>query len=178
MAILFDWYENPKTKDKQGEELTLHPRIKLNGSTTTDELRRHIQEYCSLTETDVLAVLDALSHFVGRELGEGRQVHLDGIGYFVPTLTCTEPVTLETKRKSTKVKLRNLTKKRLTDDEVKQKVVNYLRKNEFITRSVVQSICGMTRTTATRQIRRLCEENVLVNKGLQKQPIYFLKEKE
>ena len=118
-------------------------------------------------------------------------------------LTCTEPVTLETKRKSTKVKLknitfrpdkalrseigvlkvkplklRNLTKKRLTDDEVKQKVVNYLRKNEFITRSVVQSICGMTRTTATRQIRRLCEENVLVNKGLQKQPIYFLKEKE
>ena len=36
MAILFDWYENPKTKDKQGEELTLHPRIKLNGSTTTD----------------------------------------------------------------------------------------------------------------------------------------------
>ena len=62
MAILFDWYENPKTKDKQGEELTLHPRIKLNGSTTTDELRRHIQEYCSLTETDVLAVLDALSH--------------------------------------------------------------------------------------------------------------------
>ena len=64
MAILFDWYENPKTKDKQGEELTLHPRIKLNGSTTTDELRRHIQEYCSLTETDVLAVLDALSHFV------------------------------------------------------------------------------------------------------------------
>ena len=79
MAILFDWYENPKTKDKQGEELTLHPRIKLNGSTTTDELRRHIQEYCSLTETDVLAVLDALSHFVGRELGEGRQVHLDGM---------------------------------------------------------------------------------------------------
>ena len=170
MAILFDWYENPKTKDKQGEELTLHPR--------------HIQEYCSLTETDVLAVLDALSHFVGRELGEGRQVHLDGIGYFVPTLTCTEPVTLETKRKSTKVKLknitfrpdkalrseigvlkvkplklRNLTKKRLTDDEVKQKVVNYLRKNEFITRSVVQSICGMTRTTATRFVvfvRRMC----------------------
>lgn len=43
MAILFDWYENPKTKDKQGEELTLHPRIKLNGSTTTDELRRHIR---------------------------------------------------------------------------------------------------------------------------------------
>ena len=67
MAILFDWYENPKTKDKQGEELTLHPRIKLNGSTTTDELRRHIQEYCSLTETDVLAVA-----FCGTRAGGGQ----------------------------------------------------------------------------------------------------------
>ena len=100
MAILFDWYENPKTKDKQGEELTLHPRIKLNGSTTTDELRRHIQEYCSLTETDVLAVLDALSHFVGRELGGGQAgTFWTASVTFVPTLTCTEPVTLETKRK-------------------------------------------------------------------------------
>ena len=39
--------------------------------------------------------LDALSHFMGRELGEGRQVHLDGIGYFRPTLTCTEPVKVD-----------------------------------------------------------------------------------
>lgn len=31
MAILFDWYENPKNKERQNEELTLHPRIRLNG---------------------------------------------------------------------------------------------------------------------------------------------------
>ena len=52
MAILFDWYEDPKPSDKQqGEnENTLHPRIKYNGSTGTDVLRRRIQERCSLTE--------------------------------------------------------------------------------------------------------------------------------
>ena len=68
MAILFDWYEDPKPSDKQqGEnENTLHPRIKYNGSTGTDVLRRRIQERCSLTETDVSAVLDALSHIMGR----------------------------------------------------------------------------------------------------------------
>ena len=51
MAILFDWYEDPKPSDKQqGEnENTLHPRIKYNGSTGTDVLRRRIQERCSLT---------------------------------------------------------------------------------------------------------------------------------
>lgn len=83
MAILFDWYENPKTKDKQGEELTLHPRIKLNGSTTTDELRRHIQEYCSLTETDVLAVLDALSHLWDASWGRaGRYIWTASVTLF------------------------------------------------------------------------------------------------
>ncbi len=31
MAILFDWYENPKSPEQQGEENTLHPRLRLNG---------------------------------------------------------------------------------------------------------------------------------------------------
>ena len=81
MAILFDWYENPDSYDKSPEDKILHPRLRLNGSRSTDELRRDIQARCSLTETDVTAVLDAVSHVMGRELAEGRQVHLDGIGY-------------------------------------------------------------------------------------------------
>ena len=40
-------------------------RCRLNGSTSTAELRRRIQERCSLTKTDVSAVLDALSHVPG-----------------------------------------------------------------------------------------------------------------
>ena len=200
MAILFDWYENPKTKDKQDEELTLHPRIRLNGSTGTAQLRRFIQEYCSLTETDVSAVLDALSHFMGRELGEGRQVHLDGIGYFRPTLTCTEPVKVDTKRKSTKVKLksitfrpdielrseignikvqplkqRNVLQKKLTSEEIDKRVENFFTTHDFMTKGDFYSLSGMTRTTATRHIRRLCDEGKLENRGLQKQPMYVLK---
>jgi predicted histone-like DNA-binding protein len=86
MAILFEWYENPVAPNQPQEETKLHARITLNGKTGTDRLRRKIQERCSLTETDVSAVLDALSHAMGEELAEGRQVHLDGIGYFHPTL--------------------------------------------------------------------------------------------
>lgn len=106
MAILFDWYEDPKPSDKQQGEKTLHPRIKYNGSIGTDLVRHRIQERCSLTETDVSAVLDALSHILGQELADGKQVHLDGIGYFRPCLTSTESVTIGMKRKATKVKLK------------------------------------------------------------------------
>ena len=93
MAILFDWYENPQSSEQQGEENALHPRLRLNGKMSTAQLRARIQKRCTLTETDVIAVLDALSHAMGEELADGKQVHLDGIGFFRPNLVSTEPVT-------------------------------------------------------------------------------------
>ena len=47
MAILFDWYENPKTSEQQGEENMLHPRLRLNGKVSTAQLRARIQKYCT-----------------------------------------------------------------------------------------------------------------------------------
>ena len=46
MAILFDWYENPKTSEQQGEENMLHPRLRLNGKVSTAQLLSliHISE--------------------------------------------------------------------------------------------------------------------------------------
>ncbi len=203
MAIAFDWYKNPKPTDNQEEETTLHPRIHLNGSTTTAELRRYIEEACSLTGPDVSAVLDALSHFLGRALSDGKLVHLDGIGYFRPILGVDGKVTMDTKRKSTKVKLKgidfradkalrsemgylkvnplkqhNPLQKTLTEKEISTRLENYFNTHDFMTRSDFQSLCGMARSTATRYIRWLCEEGKLENRGMQKQPIYVLKKAE
>ncbi|MDD3036827.1 HU family DNA-binding protein [Bacteroides sp.] len=196
MAILFDWYEDPRPSDKHEGKKTLHPRIKYNGSIGTNIIRRRIQERCSLTETDVTAVLDALSHILGQELADGKQVHLDGIGYFRPCLTCTEPVTVSTKRKSTKVKLKAiqfradqtlknefgilkakslkgaLNFKQLTNEEIDQRLTKYFQTHQFMRRCDFQSLCGMTRSTAMRHIRRLREEGKLKNEGGVMQPIY------
>lgn len=196
MAILFDWYELPEPKDKQREEKILHPRIRLNGSTTTDELRRRIQERSSLTETDVSAVLDALSHVMGEDLAEGRQVHLDGIGYFYPVLTSTEPVTAATKRKTTKIKLKGIKfradqvlkneigaikakplglnehSQKLSDKEIDRRLTSYFSTHQFLTRSDFQSLCGMMRSTAQLHIRLLRSEGKLENAGKLNQPIY------
>lgn len=196
MAILFDWYEDPRPSDKEQKEKTLHPRIKYNGSVGTDIIRRRIQERCSLTETDVIAVLDALSHILGQELADGKQVHLDGIGYFRPCLTCAEPVTVSTKRKSTKVKLKAiqfradqtlknefgilkakslkgaLNFKQLTNEEIDQRLTKYFKTHQFMRRCDFQSLCGMARSTAMRHIRRLREEGKLKNEGGVMQPIY------
>lgn len=142
------------------------------------------------------AVLDAVSHVMGRELAEGRQVHLDGIGYFRVSLTTIEPVVAATKRKLTKVKMAgvkfradqklkneigtikakalkaNEHSAKLTDKEIDRRLTNYFATRPFMTRNDFQSVCGMMRTTAMRHIRRLRTEGKLKNEGTMLQPIY------
>ena len=195
MAISFDWYENPVSPDKP-EEKRFHPRIIANGQIDTKDLRSRIQSRCTLNEVDVTAVLDALSQVMGEELCEGRQVHLDGIGYFRPCLTSTEPVTIDTKRKATKVKLKaiqfradqtlknefgilkvkslkgGLDFSQLTNEEIDRKLTKYFQTHPFMRRCDFQDLCRMTRSTAMRHIWRLRDEGKLKNEGGVMQPIY------
>lgn len=133
---------------------------------------------------------------MGQELANGRQVHLDGIGYFRPCLTSTEPVTIDTKRKATKVKLKaiqfradqtlknefgilkvkslkgGLDFSQLTNEEIDRKLTKYFQTHPFMRRCDFQDLCRMTRSTAMRHIRRLRDEGKLKNEGGVMQPIY------
>lgn len=195
MAILFEWYETPVPDDKKDKK-TIHARITLNGKVGTDVLRSKIQQRSSLTETDVSAVLDALSHVMGEELAEGRQVHLDGIGYFYPTLKCEMGITHDTKRKNEKVKLKGIKFRadqglkneignvklknfvhaghsgKLSDVEVDMRLTEYFAEHQLMTRADFQRVCGFMRAKATMQLKRLKEEGKIENIGRRTQPIY------
>lgn len=189
MAILFDWYENPVSPD-QPKKKRFHPRIAYNGQVDTDEIRSKIQSRCTLNEVDVRAVLDALSQVMGEELGEGRQIHLDGIGYFYPTLTATEEIAADTPRRNMKIKLKairfrsdqklknsiglikvkqlkkNFHSAKLSEVEIDMLLKGYFSTHQMMQRSDFQALCGMI------HIRRICREGKLQNIGLRNQPIY------
>lgn len=178
MAISFDWYENPVSPDKP-EEKRFHPRIIANGQIDTKDLRSRIQSRCTLNEVDVTAVLDALSQVMGEELCEGRQVHLDGIGYFYPTLTATEEIAADTPRRNTKVKLKGIQFRsdqklknsvghikikqmkriihspKLSETDIDSRLRKYFTDHQIMQRSDFQDITGMVRSTAMIHIRRL-----------------------
>lgn len=59
-----------------------YAKVARKGSTTTDTMAQIIQDRCTLTKTDVKAVLDALSEVMHEELSQGKRVCLEGIGYF------------------------------------------------------------------------------------------------
>ena len=195
MAISFDWYENPVSPDKP-EEKRFHPRIIANGQIDTKDLRSRIQSRCTLNEVDVTAVLDALSQVMGEELCEGRQVHLDGIGYFYPTLTATEEIAADTPRRNTKVKLKGIQFRsdqklknsvghikikqmkriihspKLSETDIDSRLRKYFTDHQIMQRSDFQDITGMVRSTAIIHIRRLRTKGKLLNIGIPSQPIY------
>ena len=195
MAISFDWYENPVSPDKP-EEKRFHPRIIANGQIDTKDLRSRIQSRCTLNELDVTAVLDALSQVMGEELCEGRQVHLDGIGYFYPTLTATEEIAADTPRRNTKVKLKGIQFRsdqklknsvghikikqmkriihspKLSETDIDSRLRKYFTDHQIMQRSDFQDITGMVRSTAMIHIRRLRTKGKLLNIGIPSQPIY------
>lgn len=195
MAISFDWYENPVSPDKP-EEKRFHPRIIANGQIDTKDLRSRIQSRCTLNEVDVTAVLDALSQVMGEELCEGRQVHLDGIGYFYPTLTATEEIAADTPRRNTKVKLKGIQFRsdqklknsvghikikqmkriihspKLSETDIDSRLRKYFTDHQIMQRSDFQDITGIVRSTAMIHIRRLRTKGKLLNIGIPSQPIY------
>lgn len=195
MARSFDWYENPVSPDKP-EEKRFHPRIIANGQIDTKDLRSRIQSRCTLNEVDVTAVLDALSQVMGEELCEGRQVHLDGIGYFYPTLTATEEIAADTPRRNTKVKLKGIQFRsdqklknsvghikikqmkriihspKLSETDIDSRLRKYFTDHQIMQRSDFQDITGMVRSTAMIHIRRLRTKGKLLNIGIPSQPIY------
>ena len=195
MAILYDWYENPGESD-DSEEKGLHPRIFLNGKVGTDKLCRMIHGRSSLSVGDVKNAFEMLAQICGEELREGREVHIEGLGYFAPILRSTQKVTRSTKNKWSKMELKTIGFRpdaRLRDElvgvkasrskyarhseslsevEIDMRLKEYFADHDVMLRYDFQEVCCMTRTTANRHLRRLLEEGKLRNIGKRMQPIY------
>lgn len=195
MAILYDWYENPGESD-DSEEKGLHPRIFLNGKVGTDKLCRMIHGRSSLSVGDVKNAFEMLAQICGEELREGREIHIEGLGYFAPILRSTQKVTRSTKNKWSKMELKTIGfrpdarlrgelvgakasrskyarhSESLSEVEIDMRLKEYFADHDVMLRYDFQEVCCMTRTTANRHLRRLLEEGKLRNIGKRMQPIY------
>ena len=167
MAILYDWYENPGTNEEAPEEKGLHPRPLLNGKVTMRQLYNRVHARSSLTVGDVMNAIDCLAQICGEELRDGHEVHIEGLGYFAPTLEATQKVTRSTPNKHLKLRLKSISFR--PDVRLKQAMTGV---NAIRSKYTRHSLCGMARTTANVHLKRLQQEGKLKNVGKPTQPIY------
>lgn len=193
MAIEFEFYENP---DPTGEnEEKYHARPVIRRTVTTAEMANKIQEASSLTIGDVKAVLSALNAQIVNNLEESNRVHLEGIGFFEPTLKTSRDIDPEKTRaqsvffKSVSFRADKLLKKRLmnaptkrsvrkehstplTNEEVDEKVRMSFKENDILNTRILQFLCGFTPYAANKHIKRLVNEGKIKNIYTKYHPVY------
>lgn len=195
MSIKYDFYRNPNSQGTDKKKY--HARVVSNNRVSTDELAKEIQSECSLTITDVKAVLIALGGKLAKHLGEGSKVYLEGIGYFQVNLHCKEEVCTPNSVRSENVEFKSVSyradnelKKHLrkqkvqrsknkihsmpmTEEETDQMLTEYFRTHETITRRQFQTLCIQVKSTAHRILQKLVEDGKLRNISTPQNPVYM-----
>ena len=195
MPIEYDFYRNPNSQGTNKKRY--HARVVSSDRISTDELAEEIQKECSLTITDVKAVLIALGDKLAKHLGEGSKVHLEGIGYFQVNLQCKEEVRTTRSVRSDNVEFKSVSyradnelKKHLkkqkiqrsqtkihsvemTEEEIDQKLTDYFKTNDTLTRSQFEVLCTQVKSTAHRILQKLVKDGKLKNVSTKQHPVYM-----
>ena len=195
MSIEYDFYRNPNSQGT--DKKRYHARVVSSDRITTDELAEEIQNECSLTITDVKAVLIALGDKLAKHLGDGSKVHLEGIGYFQVNLQCKEEVCTTRSVRSENVEFKSVSyradnelKKHLkkqkiqrsqtkihsvemTEEEINQKLTDYFKTNDTLTRSQFEVLCTQVKSTAHRILQKLVKDGKLKNVSTKQHPVYM-----
>lgn len=195
MSIEYDFYRNPNSQGTNKKRY--HARVVSSDRISTDELAEEIQNECSLTVTDVKAVLIALGDKLAKHLGNGSKVHLEGIGYFQVNLQCKEEVCTTRSVRSENVEFKSVSyradnelKKHLkkqkiqrsqtkihsvemTEEEIDQKLTDYFKTHDTLTRSQFEVLCTQVKSTAHRILQKLVKDGKLKNVSTKQHPVYM-----
>ncbi len=196
MAIEYDFYKSAGIIE---EEEHWHVRLVNNGTATTDDLIGSISHATTLAPADLKAAICALTSGIAANLSEGRNVHIEGLGYFSPAISGEVK-----KDKNGRLALRH----------AKIRTVNFRPEKDFTRMfhgvsfsssrhrgnasaavdeeklpEVLSGLCGekgyftaaefrralhLTYATANRWLRKLREEGVIKNTGSRNLALYVL----
>jgi len=194
MKARYDFYHNPPSLHNKRKN-RLHARVVSGGTTGTNRIAEEIHDKCSLTVSDVNGVLIALRDVLIRRLGQGERIHIEGLGYFQMTLSCPPVRTAREIRaesirfksvvfrpeKALKEKLRHTSFERSrvkrhsrsnTEMDIDNRLTRFFTDHDSIVRQQFESLCGFTRTTANRRLKKLVEEGKLKKSGYSRYPYY------
>lgn len=195
--IKFDVYANPNAKNEEDDKFY---HVRVAGSKTVDfeEVLEDMSSRSTVTSTDIVAVLDGLSHTLIRTLKNGNRIHIKGLGYFSVSITAPQtnkPKTITRKKVSVKgidfrpekelleklkataqfeyVKEKNHSQD-YSDIEIQGILTEYFKDHRSITRTTFQNICGLTRSTAVRRLKTFTTTTypMLINEGVKNAPVY------
>ena len=191
-------YQLHVRNDLQGKATEKNPTMAVSivnsEVITTADFAKDINRSCSVTEADVVAVLQAVGQRIGDALLDGNRVEIDHIGTFGLSLTCKnkrkeEHITskdIEVKRivfspcaelqhamrSAVIVSGGPTTNKQLSDAVIEQRLTEFFSTHRSIQRSEFESVCECSRYAALAKLKALVKAGKLQVIGKQNTRAY------
>ena len=191
-------YQLHVRNDLQGKATKKNPTMAVSivssEVVTTADLAKDINHACSVTQSDVLAVLQAVGQRIGEALLDGNRVEIDHIGTFSLALTC------KNKRKEDHITSKDIEvsrivfspcaelqrtmrgavivsggptgNKQLTDAVIEKRLTEFFATHRSIQRSEFEHVCECSRYAALAKIKELVKAGKLEVIGKQNTRAY------
>lgn len=191
-------YQLHVRNDLQGKATKKNPTMAVSVVSSevisTAQIAKDINHACSVTESDVLAVLQAVGQCIGDALLDGNRVEIDHIGTFSLALTC------KNKRKEDHITSKDIEvsrivfspcaelqhtmrgavivsggptgTKQLTDAVIEKRLTDFFTTHRSIQRSEFERICECSRYAALVKIKELVKAGKLEVIGKQNTRAY------
>lgn len=197
-TIIFDLRKNPRPAESDSE--SYHPVVADPQKLTPAQLYERIERRCTVTRTDMVAVMSALAQALAENLANGVSVELPGVGTFTPALRSDAPITRPDDRQTAhhlrvasvnfrpkKELVRQLqgtsfrrtpspreSREPLSDGETLRLLREYFdgAGQRMLTRATLQQLTGYSRMRALRTLGELTERGVLHKMGHRNSPYY------
>jgi predicted histone-like DNA-binding protein len=154
---------------------------------TTQEMADDINHASSITQSDVVAVLQAVGQRIADALLDGNRIEIDHVGTFSLTLTCGN------KRKEDHITSKDISvsriaftpcaelwhsmrgavivsggptgNKKLSDEVIMKRLEEYFATSNSMSRSTFERVCECSRHTALTKLKELTEQGILIAIG-------------
>lgn len=191
-------YQLRRQNDLTGTSTERNPHVAVtivnSKLTTTKDLAEYINFACSITESDVVAVLQALGKCVCDELLDGNRVELEHLGTFSLSLTCGNKK-LEDRVTKRDIHVKNILftpcaemkeamrtaeivsggpnpNKQLSDEVIERRLAKYFEEHEYMQRRDFEACCECSRYTATKKLKELVKSGKLRALGAKNSRFY------
>lgn len=194
-------YEIQQIENASGSgEARQFVRLHQGSVMTADELARRVEQSCSATRSDILAVMAEIHHVAVQELNQGNRFYLPEIGYLSLSVG-NVPLSKKADGKITgkDIYLKNLDFKpeakflkevrrgisfeksayttssvQYTEEELWRKIESYLSEHRYITRQILCSLFGLSKYKAAGWLATFTEKGLLTKEGTNRHTLYFM----
>lgn len=194
MSLFYDFYQNPPQKESSSKP-RLHARVVTSRTVDSDEIASNIHDMSTLTKGEVQAVMTMFAEQLLSHLSYSHRVHWKGVGYFELSLSCppvrtTKEIRAESihpktiifrpeKKLKGEIKHLSLTRtpqkrhsNRYSEIEIDGLLTGHFLDHPHITSRQFRALCGFTRTTAARHLKKLTTDGKLTPTGHPRSPLY------